>query len=83
MCLDIRFGVNEDKKLQSIYKNYLKENDEVKLVYQKQVFNYYFQLNDRNMIWTEIELREDLEILIEEEKFEHCAIINDILKGFE
>lgn len=83
MFLDTRFGVKESKMLQAIYQNYLKENDEVKLLYQKQVFNYYFELNDRNIIWTEIELREDLQLLIEAEKFEHCAIINDILKGFE
>lgn len=67
----------------SIFDNYLSEDDEIKLQCQDMVFEYYFEAHEHLIEAALEQIRLDLQIFEENEQYERCAMLKDILKKFE
>ena len=71
------------KGIERQLRNYLKENYVVQEHCREFVFNAYLIKNDHNIEDALDNIRGDIMILEENERYERCALLNDILKDFE
>ena len=72
------------KKLDRIvYDNYPAASLEEQEHAQEMVFEYYYDRNDMDLDIAIDEIKADLYYLEEQEQYERCAMLKDILKRFE
>jgi hypothetical protein len=72
------------RRLSQIYfNNYHLETQEIREKCQEMVFEYYYDRNDMDLELAIEEIREDINRLVEHERYERCQLLKDILDRFE
>jgi len=66
-----------------VLDGYLLENDEAKELIQEIIFGYYYDRNDMEFEIAIEEIKMDMIHYEDEENFERCTVLKDILDRFE
>ncbi len=66
-----------------VLDGYLLEKDEAKELIQEIIFAYYYDRNDMEFEIAIEEIKMDMIYYEDEENFERCAVLKDILDRFE
>jgi len=65
------------------FDNYIKEDPEIKELLQELVFKIYFYRNTNDLSLTLKHIKSDIIRLENDERYENCRMLKDILDNFE
>jgi len=79
----LQMEMKNSQAIRALLSNYIHESESIKETCREYIFNKYYEKNDMFINKTLEDIRMDLVYLENAEEFEHCQLLNDILKEFE
>ena len=66
-----------------LFDNYIGETEENQIICQEVVLDFYYKRNNKDMVLTFEEIKNDILSLELQEQYERCLLLKDILDNFE